>query len=191
MQQDREQCNRLPDAAEKREGTMAANDGGAAAPTEMPRKRRVADSYTEQVHILMHSDINGQNRLFGGQLLKWIDEVAGVTARRHCGRNVTTAAIDQLSFKDGAFLNETVVLAGRVTYVGHTSIEVRVDTYREDEAGMRYLINHAYLVMVCMGEDGKPIPTPGLLLETEGEQIEWENGKKRRDLRLVRRKEGY
>ena len=59
--------------------------------------KRVADSLTEQVHILMYSDINGQNRLFGGQLLKWIDEVAGVTARRHCGRNVTTASIDQLS----------------------------------------------------------------------------------------------
>ena len=76
--------------------------------------KRVADSLTEQVHILMYSDINGQNRLFGGQLLKWIDEVAGVTARRHCGRNVTTASIDQLSFKDGAYLNETVVLVGQI-----------------------------------------------------------------------------
>ena len=153
--------------------------------------KKVADSLTEQVHILMYSDINGQNRLFGGQLLKWIDEVAGVTARRHCGRNVTTASIDQLSFKDGAYLNETVVLIGRVTYVGRTSMEVRIDTYREDGTGMRYPINRAYFVMVCMGEDGKPAPVPGLILETENERIEWENGKKRRELRMLRRKEGY
>ncbi len=153
--------------------------------------RRVADSLTEQVHILMYSDINGQNRLFGGQLLKWIDEVAGVTARRHCGRNVTTASIDQLSFKDGAYLNETVVLVGRVTYVGRTSMEVRVDTYREDAAGMRYPINRAYFVMVSMGEDGRPAPVPELIVESESEKMEWENGKKRRELRMIRRKEGY
>lgn len=153
--------------------------------------KRVADSLTEQVYILMYSDINGQNRLFGGQLLKWIDEVAGVTARRHCGRNVTTASIDQLSFKDGAYLNETVVLVGRVTYVGRTSMEVRVDTYREDGDGMRYAINRAYFVMVSMGEDGRPTPVPELIVESEGEKIEWENGKKRRELRMIRRKEGY
>lgn len=153
--------------------------------------KRVSDSYTEQVHILMYSDINGQNRLFGGQLLKWIDEVAGVTARRHCGRNVTTAAIDQLSFKAGAYLNETVVLTGHVTYVGRTSMEVRVDAYREDARGMRYPINRAYLVMVCMGEDGKPAEVPGLIPETENERMEWENGRKRRDLRLLRRQEGF
>ena len=153
--------------------------------------KRVADSLTEQVHILMYSDINGQNRLFGGQLLKWIDEVAGVTARRHCGRNVTTASIDQLSFKDGAYLNETVVLVGRVTYVGRTSMEVRVDTYREDGDWMRYAINRAYFVMVSMGEDGRPTPVPELIVESEGEKIEWENGKKRRELRMIRRKEGY
>ena len=153
--------------------------------------KRVADSVTEQVHIVMHPDINGQGRLFGGQLLKWIDEVAGVTARRHCGRNVTTAAIDQLSFKAGAYLNEVVVLIGRVTYVGRTSVEVRIDTYREDGDGRRYPINRAYLVMVCMGEDGKPTEVPGLIPETENEKMEWENGKKRRELRAMRRREGY
>lgn len=153
--------------------------------------KRVSDSLTEQVHLLMHSDINGAGRLFGGQLLRWIDEVAGVTAMRHCGKNVTTAAIDQLSFKDGAYLNEMVVLIGRVTYVGHTSMEVRIDTYREDHEGMRHPINRAYLVMVCMGEDGKPAEIPGLILESENEKIEWENGKKRRELRNMRRKEGF
>ncbi len=43
--------------------------------------KRVADSLTEQVHILMYSDINGQNRLFGGQLLKWIDEIGRASCR--------------------------------------------------------------------------------------------------------------
>ena len=45
--------------------------------------KRVTDSLTEQLHIIIPSHINGTGRLFGGELLKWIDEVAGATARRH------------------------------------------------------------------------------------------------------------
>lgn len=90
--------------------------------------KRVADSRTEQIQILMPEHINGAGRLFGGKLVEWIDVVAGVVARRHSGRNVTTAAIDNLQFKAAAYVNDTLVLVGRVTLVGRTSREVRVDT---------------------------------------------------------------
>ncbi len=153
--------------------------------------KKVCESLTEQIHIVIPSDINGFGRLFGGQLLKWIDEVAGATARRHCEHNVTTAAIDHLYFKAGAYINDIVVLIGKITFVGRTSMEVRVDTYREDMKGMRHPINRAYFVMVAIGDDDRPIPAPPLILETETERIEFENAKKRRELHLLRRKEGF
>lgn len=153
--------------------------------------KRVSDSITEQVQIIMPSHINGTDRLFGGQLVEWIDVVAGVVARRHCGYNVTTAAIDNLQFKAGAFINNTLVLIGRITYVGTTSMEVRVDTYVEDLSGTRKVVNRAYLVMVALDENGKPTEVPRLVLETESERAEWEAGKKRHALRAKRRKEGY
>ena len=95
--------------------------------------KKVSDSETHQLHVVIHPDINGFGRLFGGRLLEWIDEVAGATARRHCGRDATTVAIDNLYFKSGAYLNDIIVLIGKVTHVGHTSMEVRVDTYREEQ----------------------------------------------------------
>lgn len=153
--------------------------------------KKVSDSETEQLRVVIYPDINGFGRLFGGRLLAWIDEVAGATARRHCGRNATTVAIDNLYFKSGAYLNDIIVLIGKVTHVGNTSMEVRVDTYREDEDGTRHPINRAYFVMVSMGDDGKPAKVPPLILENEGERMEWENAEKRRDLRLKRRKEGF
>lgn len=155
------------------------------------REKKVSESRTEQMHVLMYPDINGYDRLFGGQLLRWIDEVAGVTARRHCGNNVTTVAIDNLYFKAGAYLDDIIVLIGKVTYVGKSSVEVRVDTYREERDGKRHPINRAYFVMVSIGEDDKPIPAPALILETESEKMEWENGRKRRELRQIRKKEGF
>lgn len=153
--------------------------------------KHVADSLTEQVQIIMPSHINGADRLFGGQLVQWIDVVAGVVARRHSGCNITTAAIDNLQFKAGAFMNNTLVLIGRITYVGHTSMEIRVDTYVEDLSGVRKVVNRAYLVMVALDENGQPTEVPRLILETESEKAEWEAGKKRHMLRHKRRKEGY
>ena len=153
--------------------------------------KKVSDSKSQQIRVVRNTDLNGFGRLFGGQLLAWIDEVAGVTGRRHCGREVTTVAIDNLHFKEGAFLNDIIVIKGRVTYVGKTSLEIRVDTYREEADGSRYPINRAYFCMVCMGDDGKPHPVPPLILESPEEEMEWQAAEKRRQLRLLRRKEGY
>ncbi len=153
--------------------------------------KHVTDSLTEQVQIIMPSHSNGANRLFGGQLVEWIDIVASVVARRHCGCNVTTAAIDNLQFKEGAAINNTLVLIGRITYVGKTSMEIRVDTYVEDLFGIRKVVNRAYLVMVALDEHGLPTEVPKLLIETESERAEWDAGEKRHALRCLRRKEGY
>ena len=143
-------------------------------------KKRVKDSETEQSYLLMHRHINGYGRLFGGQLVAWIDELAGLVGRRHCGHEITTACIDNLNFKHPAFLNDTVVLVGRVTYVGRTSMEVRVDTYVEELAtGIRKMINRAYVVMVAIDENGRALPVPGLILESPEQEAEWEGGKRR------------
>ena len=141
--------------------------------------KKVSDSKTEQIQIIMPEHINGFNRLFGGRLMEWIDIVAAVVARRHSGCNVTTASIDNLQFKAAAYVNSTIFLVGQITYVGRTSMEVRVSTYVEKLDGMRYMINRAYLVLVALDENDHPVQVPGLTLETEEEKLEWEAGKKR------------
>ena len=91
-----------------------------------------------------------------------------------------------------AFLNDTVVLVGRVTYVGRTSMEVRVDTYVEELAtGIRKMINRAYVVMVAIDENGRALPVPGLILESPEQEAEWEGGKRRYELRKERHREGF
>ena len=155
--------------------------------------KTVQDSLTEVTKLLQYKDINGMNRLFGGRLMEWIDEVAGIAAVRHCASNITTAAVDQLIFKRGAYLHDMLVLIARVTYVGRTSMEVRVDTYTEDrETGLRRMINHAYLTEVCVDEAGHPKPIPyGLELCTESEKAEWEGAIKRQQIRKRRKDEGF
>ncbi|MBQ4109342.1 MAG: acyl-CoA thioesterase [Clostridia bacterium] len=151
----------------------------------------VKDSYTEQVQILTLSRLNGYNRLFGGMLMAWIDVVAAVVARRHSGRNVTTAVVDTLQFEGPARANDTIVLTGKITYVGRTSMEIKVETYVEELSGTKTKINTAYVVMVAIDENERPVEVDGLILETEEEKREWEDAKRRNDLRKARRKEKY
>lgn len=154
-------------------------------------KKRVKDSRTEQVQMVLNGDINGAGKLFGGKLMQWIDIVAAIVGKRHSEHNVVTAAIDNLQFKKGALLNDTVVLIGRLTYVGRSSMEVCVDTYVEDAQGMRFPINRAFLVMVAVDNEGNSVPVPGLEIETESQKADWEGGIKRMELRKIRRVEGY
>ncbi|PYG86863.1 acyl-CoA hydrolase [Ruminiclostridium sufflavum DSM 19573] len=153
--------------------------------------KKVSDSKTEQIQILMPEHINGFNRLFGGKLMEWIDVVAAVVARRHSNHNVTTASVDNLQFKSAAYINSTIFLSGQVTYVGKTSMEVRVTTYVENLNGIRQMINRAYLVLVALDDNDNPVHVPGLVLETDEERLEWEAGEKRRELRKQRRLGAY
>ena len=154
-------------------------------------EKSVKDSETEQVQLVLPEDLNPSGRLFGGRLLAWIDIVAAITARRHAGCNVTTASIDRLQFKEGAFPGDTLVLRGRLTYAGNTSMEVRVDTFRERSDSRLRLINAAYLVMVAIDENQNPVRVPKLVPETPTEKMEWESAKKRKELRKERKFSGY
>jgi acyl-CoA hydrolase len=150
-------------------------------------KKRISDSRTEQVHILMPADTNGSGRLFGGVLMQWIDTVAAVVARRHSNADVTTASVDSLRFLAPVVQNETVLLAGHISYAGNTSMEICVDTFVEALDGGRRIVNNAHVLMVAVDEKGAPRRVPGLLLETERERAEWAEACKRHERRKKER----
>ena len=151
--------------------------------------KTVDDSRVETVHIVRPNHLNGANRLFGGILMQWIDEVAGIVAKRHCMGNVTTASVDNLTFLSGAYQNDMIVIRGKLTWVGNTSMEVCVDTYVESPNGKRVRINNAHFMMVALDENDKPVPVPKLILQTEDEHLAWAHGEERRRIRNQRRKD--
>ena len=157
----------------------------------MIQQKTPSETYTEQVNIVKQSDLNGAKRLFGGILLSWIDITAAIVARRHAGRDVTTVAIDDLHFIAPAHANDLVVLCGKVTYVGRTSIEVTVESYVERLDGARSLINRAHVVIVALDENERPCEVPGLRPETDEEKAELLAGERRKQLRIQRQQENY
>ena len=155
-------------------------------------EKHVQDSLVETVHMVRPNHLNAAGRLVGGVLMQWLDEVAGLVAKRHTKSNVITASVDNLKFIHGAYKGEMVVIVGKVTYVGNTSLEVRTDTYVENlEDGTRHPINRAYFTMVALDENDRPKRVPRLAVETESEKAEWEAAGKRREMRMRRKTEGF
>lgn len=147
-------------------------------------KKSASVSRTEQTYLLMPQHMNAAGRLYGGQLLSWIDMTAGIVGLRHADANVVTACVDHITFKAGAFISDVVTLIGEVTYTGRTSMEIRVDSYRENKGGERFLINRAYLILVAVDDEtGKPKEIPQLLVETPEQQEEWNAALERKKLR--------
>ena len=133
--------------------------------------KTVDDSRVETVHIVRPNHLNGANRLFGCILMQWIDEVAGIVAKRHC------------------MGNDMVVIKGKLTWVGNTSMEVCVDTYVESPNGNRVHINNAHFMMVALDENDMPMQVPKLILQTEDEHLAWSHGEERRRIRIQRKKD--
>ncbi|MBQ6506648.1 MAG: acyl-CoA thioesterase [Clostridia bacterium] len=143
---------------------------------------------TTAVQIVMPQHCNGyaKPRLFGGQIMAWIDVVGAVAARRYTGKAVTTVCIDNLNFLKPAYLNDTVVQEAYVTWTGRTSLEVRVDSMVERLDGSREMINRAYVVFVALDENDQPAAVPPYQPETTEEVIEYSAAETRRQVRLNR-----
>ena len=141
---------------------------------------------TTGVQIVLPQHCNGYKkpRLFGGQIMAWIDVVGAVAARRYTGKAVTTVCIDNLTFLKPAYLNDTVVQEAVVTWTGRTSLEVRVDSLVERLDGSRELINRAYAVFVALDDEDKPTPVAPFTPETEEEKKIWQDAEARREFRL-------
>ena len=137
-------------------------------------------------YLLMPHQANPQGTAFGGAIVAWIDMVAAMAAQRHCGKEVVTAGIDSLVFKEPIRIGDHVVLKASINYVGRSSMEVGVQVSREDPyGGNKVIATTAHLTFVALDENKRPTAVAPILPETEQEKKRYENAK----LRVKARKE--
>lgn len=136
--------------------------------------------------LVLPNDTNTLNNLMGGRLLHWMDIAAAISAQRHCNRIVVTASVDNVSFKHPIKLGDVVTIHAKVTRAFNTSVEVRLDVWAENiPSGSRLKSNEAYYTFVALDQDGKTIPIPELITETEEEKALYDGALRRRQLRLI------
>ena len=149
--------------------------------------KKVSDSYLEQVHVVEPQHLNHMQTLFGGQLMSWMDTMAGTTGSRYSGGGATMVAVDEMQIMSPARLGDTLYYKAKVTNVGRTSMEIFIQVEAEGPVGKRRLISEAFILTVALDENGRPTPVPPLIIETKEEQELWEAGEKRKERRNSRR----
>ena len=112
--------------------------------------------------------------------MAWIDMIASMAAQRHCGKEVVTASIDSLLFKEPIRIGDHVVLKASVNYVGRTSMEVGVRVIREDPYKHKQVTaTTSHLTFVALDENKRPTTVAPVLPETADEKRRYENAKLR------------
>ncbi len=152
------------------------------------REKSPSQSYAEVIVRMFPSDANPAGNVFGGEILKHIDMVAGIVAQRHSQSNAVTVSMDSVNFLKPVFVGNVLTLNARINYVHNSSMEIEVKAESEDIlTGIRTITGTAFVTFVALDKNGKPLSVPKLSLKTDEDRIKFEEGKIRMEKRLKNR----
>src|SRR5215217_2475208 len=161
-----------------------------AEPKSPDEPRPVSVSRSELIRWMSIQDANSAGFVHGGVVMRMCDEAAGIAAIRHCGSRVVTAGMDRMTFLNPVYVGELLRCVASVNAVWRTSIEVGVRVEAENAVtGEVRATSTAYLTMVAVDEQGRPMPVPPLVTETALEERRQREAETRRRNRLTEREE--
>ncbi|TRZ45995.1 acyl-CoA thioesterase [Robertkochia solimangrovi] len=144
------------------------------------------DSRTVMTDLVLPSETNPLNNLFGGELLARMDRAASIAARRHSRRVTVTASVNHVAFNRAVPLGSVVTVEASVSRAFKSSMEIYIDVWIEDrENGQKSKANEAIYTFVAVDDMGKPVAVPPLEPETELEKQRFDAALRRKQLSLV------
>jgi acyl-CoA hydrolase len=147
--------------------------------------KTVRDSVTTMVRIMMPMDANNAGNVFGGTILRLIDEIGSVVALKHARTNVVTASVDRMDFYSPVYIGDMLRLNASINYVHRTSMEVGVRVEAENPiTGEVRHTGTCFLTYVGLDRNRKPTAIPELKLETDEDRRRWAEAQERRKARL-------
>lgn len=107
--------------------------------------------------LIKPTDLNANNSLFGGKLLQWIDEEAGIYAMTKLGHHrVVTKYMSEINFVSSAYQAEVVEIGIKFKNVGITSISFSCEVRTLQT--LKTIITIEKIVFVLVDENGNPRP---------------------------------
>jgi acyl-CoA hydrolase len=135
---------------------------------------------------MMPTDANILGNVFGGAIMRYMDEVAAIVAWRHAERNCVTASIDRMNFWKPVFVGNVLILRASVNYVGETSMEIGVRIEAQDPSTHRAThTGSCYLTYVAIDARRRPVKIPKIRPVNAVERRRFREAITRRKLREV------
>jgi uncharacterized protein (TIGR00369 family) len=156
--------------------------------TDQLAGKTIADSRVRLSQFMNPDQANPQGNIHGGWIMKLIDEAGALAAIRHARSLVVTVTMDSVTFMKPIYVGNVVTLNAELTYVGTTSMEVRVEVIAENPlTGEHTPTNTAYLVYVAIDGQGRPTKVPPLVATSDFESRSIEEAKERQAYRKQQR----
>ncbi len=154
-----------------------------------PREKSPDETKAQVIVRMFPSDANPAGNVFGGEILKHIDMVAGIVAQRHAQSNAVTVSMDSVNFLKPVYVGNVLKFDARINYVHKSSMEIEVSVEAENiESGEETIAARAFVAFVALGKDGRPTLVPKLLLKTDDDRKKFEEGKQRMEQRIKNKK---
>ena len=110
-------------------------------------------------HMMLPTNANPFGHIHGGDIMKFIDDAAGVVAMKHARTTVATASIDRLDFHKPVHIGNLLILKASLNATGRTSMEIGVRVEADDLLkGVNTHIASAYLTFVALDDNNRPTP---------------------------------
>lgn len=97
----------------------------------MTTEEKIKQSETRIFKAVFPNTTNHYDTLFGGTAMQLMDEVAFISATRFSRQRMVTVSSDRIDFKRPIPAGTIIELVGKVSYIGNTSLKVKVDIFIE------------------------------------------------------------
>jgi acyl-CoA hydrolase len=119
---------------------------------------RISSTETHQFRMIFNDALNDNEVLFGGLAMKWMDEVAYITALRYTRMKVVTVSVDNLKFLQTIKPGSMIEIIGRVVKAGNVKIKIQVKIFVETtNSDLREKAVEATFTFAAINDDYKPI----------------------------------
>ncbi|XP_065409931.1 acyl-coenzyme A thioesterase 11 isoform X2 [Chrysemys picta bellii] len=171
------------------QGSASALPAGALADPALgmergERYRNPTEVQMSQMVLPCHTNHRGELSI--GQLLKWIDTTACLSAERHAGCPCVTASVDDIYFEHTISVGQVVNIKAKVNRAFNSSMEVGIQVSYEDLcSGKQWNVCKAYATFVAQGKATGKMKLKPLAPQTEEEKMEHSIAAERRRMRLA------
>ena len=145
-----------------------------------------SESLTVLTDLVLPSETNPLNNLFGGELLARMDRVASIAAIKHSEQIVVTASVNNVSFGEPVPVGSILMIEAKVSRAFSSSMEVFIDVWKQNKTNPKKTkVNEAIFTFVALNKEGKTVKVPQILPESKLEKERYSAALRRRQLSLV------
>lgn len=132
----------------------------------MHLEERIEKSETKQFKVVFPNTLNDHETLFGGVAMKWMDEVAYITATRFSRLKMVTISTDKIKFKHAIKPGTIAEITGKVVNMDRFKLDIQVEIWVENMHSYdRLKAVESVFTFAAINENGKLISLKDMRLE--------------------------